>query len=103
MNKLNCWEFMKCGKGIGENETDKSEPCPVALKISADGLNGGINAGRICWIIAEGKCHSKVRCNKIHQKEACFSCEFRYKVMAEEGLLNVCNATGTFLATDLSQ
>ena len=97
MGKLNCWEFMKCGKGPSGN--GKSDICPVAVKTEADMLNGGVNGGRICWIIADTCSNGGVKCSDLHRESSCFSCEFRYKVTAEEGLLNVCKATGTFLAT----
>ncbi len=96
-NKLNCWEFMKCGKGPSVNGNGKPCRCPVASEMSADSLNEGINGGRICWIIAETCGNGEVKCSNMHRKSSCFSCEFRYKVSAEEGLLNICKATGLFL------
>ena len=97
MNKLNCWEFMKCGKGPSGNDKGKPNSCPIATESFANTLNGGINGGRICWIIAEACCNNEVKCSDFHRKASCFSCEFRYKVTMEEGLLNVCKATGKFL------
>ena len=98
MKKLNCWEFMKCGKGPSGNGNGKCAVCPVAANSLADGANGGINGGRICWIIAEAYSNGEVKCSKLHRDSSCFSCRFRYRVMLEEGLLNVCKATGSFLA-----
>jgi hypothetical protein len=84
--KLNCWDLKKCCK-----ETDNSNNIfQVKKELNADGLNGGINGGRVCWIIMESHCKQKAQ-------NACFQCEFHYKVMAEEGLLNNCNAIGTYL------
>lgn len=97
MSKLNCWEFIKCGKGPLGNGINKSDICPVAVETSANALNGGVNGGRICWVIAENCSNAEVKCSKLHRKDFCFSCEFRYKVTLEEGLLNVCKATGSFL------
>jgi hypothetical protein len=98
VKKLNCWEFMKCGREMEGEKAKSLGVCPVALETSADGLNGGINGGRICWIVADTCCKEKIRCSDKHGKSSCFSCEFRYKVTIEEGLLNVCEATGLFLA-----
>lgn len=97
MSKLNCWEFMKCGKNGAD--TTGSVICPIATESAADGLNGGKNGGRICWVIVDMFCEQKqkIQCCRSHSKSPCFSCEFRFKVMAEEGLLNVCNATGSYL------
>ena len=97
-NKINCWDYMKCGKGPGGENTDEFGICPIAKETVADGLNGGMNGGRICWIIAENCCLEDVKCSKLHRKTSCFSCEFRYKVTIEEGLLNVCQTTGVLLA-----
>ena len=95
--KLNCWEFMKCGKGTEPAHADKPNVCPVAAEASADGLNRGLNGGRICWVIAEERCKDKIKCSGLHHDSSCFSCEFRHKVMAEEGLIKVCKSTGVFL------
>lgn len=96
--KINCWQFMKCGREPGGENTEKFGVCPVATKEIADGLNGGINAGRICWVVAENRCMCNTKSSHFHGKDYCFQCQFRYKVLMEEGLLNVCNATGAFLS-----
>lgn len=97
--KINCWDFMKCGKGPGGSRVEEAGICPIAEETMADGLNGGENGGRICWIIAENCCIEDVSCSEFHRKTSCFSCEFRYKVTMEEGLLNVCQTTGVLLAS----
>ena len=76
--KLNCWDVKKCckeadGKGNGNNI------CPVKKEFIANGLNGGINGGRICWVIMENHCKQKA-------DRFCFQCEFHYQVMNQEGL-----------------
>ena len=88
---------MKCGREIGGDKTDKLGVCPVAAETSANGLSGGINGGRICWIIAENCNNGDIQCSDLHRKSSCFACEFRYKVTMEEGLPNVCKATGLLL------
>jgi hypothetical protein len=98
MNKLNCWEYMKCGKGPGGDKVEKSGICPIATEVLANGLNNGLNGGRLCWIIAENYCMEEIKCSSLHRKSSCYSCEFRYKVTIEEGLLKVCQTTGVFLA-----
>lgn len=97
VNKQNCWEYMECGKEPGGVRADESGVCPVAAAASVNGLNGGINGGRLCWVMAETCGHVNVKCSPLHQPSFCYSCEFRYRVTAEEGLLNVCNATGRLL------
>jgi hypothetical protein len=84
---------MKCGREVGADRTDELGVCPVSHEDSAGGLNGGLNGGRICWVMNGNGCHDKL----MHGKDFCFQCEFRYKVIQEEGLLNICKATGNFL------
>lgn len=88
---------MQCGRGPSDNVNDGQDSCPVATTTAAHSSNGGINGGRICWVIADACCNGEVRCSDHHRKDSCFQCEFRYKVMMEEGLLNVCKATGLLL------
>lgn len=97
MNKQNCWEYRKCGREKNGINVKISGACPVASEGSAHGLNEGKNGGRMCWVVSDICCDGKVRCSNGDVKDPCFSCEFRYKVIREEGLLNVCKATGLFL------
>ena len=90
IDKLNCWDFRKCCDKSMSHHASKRIVCPVKKEFKANGLNGGINGGRICWVIMDSHCKKKAQ-------SVCFQCEFRYKVMAEEGLLNNCNATGMYL------
>ena len=90
---------MKCGKRPGAKTAGEPGFCPVAAEAGANSLNGGFNGGRICWIIAEDCCGHEIKCSDLHQKDSCFSCEFRYKVTQEEGLLNICEATGEYLSS----
>ena len=95
IDKLNCWDFRKCCDKSMSHHASKSIVCPVKKELKANGLNGGINGGRICWVIMDSHCKKKAQ-------SVCFQCEFRYKVMAEEGLLNNCNATGTVFGIALA-
>jgi hypothetical protein len=88
---------MKCGREIGGDRAVELGICPVSSEFSADGLNGGVNGGRICWIMDKNGCNNKV----MQRADFCFQCEFRYRVMNEEGLINVCKATG-FLLSNLA-
>ncbi len=89
-DKLNCWDFKKCCDKSLSHHARESIVCPVKKELTANGLNSGINGGRICWVIMDSHCKKK-------SDRVCFQCEFRNKVMAEEGLLNNCNATGMYL------
>ena len=90
-----------CGKEPGGVNADKQGVCPIAVDRSANRVNGGVNGGRICWMIAETYCKNGVKCSTSHNGSSCSSCEFRQKVMKEEGLLNVCRATGMLLDESL--
>lgn len=41
--KINCWEFMKCGRELGGKRVEKYGVCPVATSPPADGLKAGVN------------------------------------------------------------
>ncbi|KPJ99674.1 MAG: hypothetical protein AMK71_09365 [Nitrospira bacterium SG8_35_4] len=98
VKKYNCWEFMKCGREIGGTNASQSGVCPIAAELAANGLNGGVNAGRICWVVASNANNGKGKCSDLRREHRCFQCQFRYKVLMEEGLLNICKATGALLA-----
>ncbi len=97
VKKLNCWEVMKCGKGPEVSKANPLGICPVASTISANGLNGGVNGGRICWVIADIHCENKTMCSCIQGASDFFKCEFYNRVKKEEGLHNICRATGFLL------
>ena len=88
-DKFNCWDFETCCKKT-DGRGNSNNLCPAKNEVIANGLNGGINGGRICWVIMDSHCKKKAQ-------TTCFQCEFHYKVMAEEGLLNNCNAIGAYL------
>jgi hypothetical protein len=95
--KLNCWEFMKCGREGRNGKKVRSDICPVASSASGNGLNGGLNGGRICWMIAGTCCNRNGGCSARNRKSSCVSCEFRSMVIKQEGLQSVCRTTGEFL------
>ena len=87
MKKVNCWEFMKCGREPGGAWAEKSGVCPAAIDESADGLNQGLNAGRICWAVAGTFCFEDVSGSLARKELACGDCEFYHLVRGEEGFL----------------
>jgi hypothetical protein len=103
VNKYNCWEFMKCGREPEGDRADKLGVCPVSSELLANGLNGGVNGGRLCWIVAENCCNDEQRNPNLRREDCCFQCEFRYKVTQDEGLLNICKATGIFLSNPFNK
>ncbi len=45
--KINCWEFMKCGREPGGARASELGTCVAATDSSYGGINAGKNAGRI--------------------------------------------------------
>lgn len=84
MVKENCWEFKKCGREKGGAKVNELGECPVVNHSSADGLNGGLNGGRICWVITGTFCGAKVQGVYAEKIDNCMKCEFFQKVESEE-------------------
>ncbi len=85
--KLNCWEYMKCGRELNGKKVKELGVCPVAIDPYADGINEGINGGRICWAIVGSYSlyHEKGPCWQ--NPHYCFECEFHKKVLMEGGII----------------
>ena len=49
---LNCWEFKECGRDPGGKNVTLYGVCPAAVDERADGIHGGKNGGRCCWVVA---------------------------------------------------
>ena len=71
--KLNCWEFKKCGREPG-GENTSVRVCPAAADSDLDGIHHGKNAGRSCWAIASTLCD---------EGTDCMFCDF-YKLVRQE-------------------
>ncbi len=87
--RLNCWEFMKCGREPGGAQIAHLGVCPAAADISFDGIHLGKNAGRICWAVAGTFCGGKVQGSFAEKRASCISCDFFQKVQGEEGTANL--------------
>ena len=86
--KINCWEYKKCGREPNGARVEELGVCPAAIYPHADGVNEGINGGRICWaIVGIYSCYASL--SSLSQKETlCSDCEFHKKVLSEEGLMD---------------
>jgi protein phosphatase len=71
-NKINCWEYMKCGRGPEQG----GAICPAASDTAFDGLNEGIKGGRSCWLLAGTACKKKASGRFAKEFETCKRCEF---------------------------
>lgn len=82
---VNCWEFKKCGRQPGGAKVADLGVCPAATHTEANGLNGGRNAGRICWALTGTLCGGAVQGTFAQKLANCMECEFYRQVHAEEG------------------
>ena len=84
--KINCWEFVGRGREIGEESVHESGVCKASIHTSADGTNGGINGGRICWAISGTFNGDKIEGHYAKKLLSCRTCKFFQKVRDEEGV-----------------
>ena len=81
----NCWNFKKCGRGIGGFNTKRLGVCEAALAEQLEGRNHGKNGGRACWAIAGTFCKGEVQGSYAKKITNCLKCEFYQLVKKEEG------------------
>jgi hypothetical protein len=82
--KKNCWEF----KGNRQRRKVCKEGCSQCLvpqMANYDGINGGKNGGRICWLIIGTLCDKNVQLTFSHKLNTCIKCDFYKSVKQEEG------------------
>ena len=84
MEKLNCWEYKKCGCEPGGVNVYEFGICPAVMEKKASGFNGGKNAGRVCWVIANTLCNGKVQGTIVEKLGNCMECDFFKLVSREE-------------------
>jgi len=84
MPKLNCWEFKKCGRELDGVNAKELGVCPAATETKAHGLHEGLNAGRVCWIIAGTLCNGKIQGTFAHKIGNCKTCDFYIHVITGE-------------------
>jgi hypothetical protein len=82
--KLNCWEVKKCGREPGGAKNHELGICPSATEKKLDGIHGGSNAGRSCWLVAGTMCGGVVQGTYAQKYEDCEICDFFHQVLEEE-------------------
>ncbi len=75
--KLNCWEFINCGREKGGIMVPYLGECSAQSEMKYDGLNDGIGGGRACWMITDSNCAMK-------NNKSCYDCKFYKRVVFEE-------------------
>ena len=84
MAKLNCWDMKHCGRVPDGENVDDLGLCPAAMNEGCNGLNGGVNGGRICWAIAGTFCGGKVQGSFAQKSVTCMSCSVYTTICEEE-------------------
>jgi hypothetical protein len=84
MDKLNCWEYKKCGRGPGGEKVKELGICPATTFTVTDGLNNGKNGGRVCWEVAGTYCIDTIKGIYAKNITSCSDCDFFEKVQDEE-------------------
>ncbi len=87
--KINCWEYMKCGRQPGGDKVDKQGLCPATIDPIYDGFNQGDFAGRTCWLVSGTFCSGKIKGSFADKQDSCKNCAFYKKIHAEEGITGV--------------
>ncbi len=59
---VNCWDYKKCGRGAGGVKSSDLGVCPASTDTRMNGIHGGTNGGRACWIVA-GRVFESLRWN----------------------------------------
>ena len=85
MAKPNCWEFKNCGRQVGGANTAKLGVCSAATEKKVNGVHGGKNGGRLCWVVTGTLCGEKTRGSYATKLATCLSCEFYMFVNVSEG------------------
>ncbi len=85
MEKVNCWEFKKCGRQPGGDKVVELGQCKAAINDFANGMNNGINAGRVCWAVSGTLCGGEVQGLFATKASSCLDCDFFKHVLQDEG------------------
>ena len=75
--KKNCWDVKNCGRENGN--------CPAVEETRLNGVHGGKNAGRACWVVAGTLCSSIIQGSFALMYFNCKECSFFQSVKNEEG------------------
>jgi hypothetical protein len=84
VTKLNCWESKRCGREPGGKNVARLGVCPASTETRLDGVHGGVNAGRACWVVVGTLCQGTVQGTFAKKLAACEECGFFKRVIAEE-------------------
>jgi len=98
--KLNCWQFMRCGREHGGKNADELGVCPATTDSSFNGINSGKNAGRICWAVAGTFCNGKIQGTFAEKRRSCVHCNFFKSIISQETSSKLSNDFLRFISED---
>lgn len=75
---------MLCGRELGGTNAYITGVCPASTDIRFDGIHGGDNAGRACWVIVGTMCGGEVQGTFEQKMKGCAICDFYALVREEE-------------------
>jgi hypothetical protein len=84
-DRRNCWEFTGCGKEAHGLHAKEMGICPAALESRLDGMHGGKNGGRACWVVGGTLCGGQAPPSFAQKRKTCEDCAFYRAVKDEEG------------------
>ncbi len=82
--RMNCWEYKNCGRQKGGKHVSDLGECPASSENRLDGVHGGMNAGRACWVVAGTLCQGAIQGTYAHKYASCNSCDFYHDVKKKE-------------------
>lgn len=88
--KLNCWEFKRCGREVDGFRVAELGICPACMEARTDGMNNGVNGGRVCWAVSGTFCGGNIQGTFAQKVATCVDCDFYQYVQEDEGEL-FCN------------
>lgn len=82
--KRNCWEIRGCGREAGGADVSVHGICPAYTDERLDGVHGGKNAGRACWMVAGTFCGGELQGTFAEKEKNCLKCEVYRSIKEEE-------------------
>ena len=83
--RVNCWEFMGCGREPGGPRAAELGACPASTDSTSEGINRGLRGGRFCWAVAGTLCSGDVEGIFARKLTTCLECPFYREVERQEG------------------
>lgn len=82
---MNCWQYMSCRREPGGAHTGRFGVCPASTDNRLDGVHGGKNAGRACWVVKGSFTKEAEETALVRGNKDCRTCDFYNAIHFEEG------------------